>query len=101
MEEWSAIIKQLRNYPCVLDYTMANEQPWNGTSGVGIANRMYATAKSLDPQVIPTPLHVLGRISPVFSRFWRVFTVSPRRFQRAQTWNPGPRNSVKGAQTPF
>jgi hypothetical protein len=49
MEEWSAIIKQLRNYPCVLDYTMANEQPWNVTSGVGIANRMYETAKSLDP----------------------------------------------------
>lgn len=29
---------------------MANEQPWNITSGVGIANRMYAAAKSLDPQ---------------------------------------------------
>jgi len=56
-------------------------------------------------QVIPTPLHVLGRISPIFSpvfpRFLRVFTVSTRRFQRAQNRNPGPRNSVKRAQTPF
>ena len=37
-----------------------------------------------DRQVIPTPSHVLGRISPifppVFSRFLRVFTVSTRRF---------------------
>eukprot|EP01045_Picozoa_sp_COSAG04_P000640 COSAG04_NODE_16_length_40397_cov_59.653677_19_plen_233_part_00 len=48
-------------------------------------------------QVIPTPLYVLGRISPrnfsVFSRFLRVFTVSPRRFQRAASRSPGPRNS--------
>ena len=55
-------------------------------------------------QVIPTPLHVLDRISPivspVFSRFLCVFTVSPRRFQRAQNRNPGPSNSVN-AQTPF
>ena len=50
MEEWIAIIKQLRNFPCVFDYTMANEQPWNTDTGVGIANRMYAAAKSLDPQ---------------------------------------------------
>ena len=37
-----------------------------------------------DPKVIPTPLHVLGRISPIsspfFSVFLRVFTVSTRRF---------------------
>eukprot|EP01045_Picozoa_sp_COSAG04_P006874 COSAG04_NODE_346_length_16127_cov_10.497442_15_plen_145_part_00 len=55
-------------------------------------------------KVIPTPLHVLDRISPIFSpfsRFLRVFTVSTRRFQRAQNRNPGPRNRVKGAQTPF
>ena len=43
----------------------------------------------------------LAHFFPVFSRFLRVFTVSPRRFQRAPSRNPGPRNSVKGAQTPF
>ena len=57
--------------------------------------------RSSRSQVIPTPLHVLGRISPIFSPFFpvflRVFTVSTRRFQRAQNRNPGPRNSVKGA----
>eukprot|EP01045_Picozoa_sp_COSAG04_P014822 COSAG04_NODE_1131_length_8130_cov_99.963641_2_plen_231_part_00 len=35
----------------------------------------------------------LAHFSPVFSRFLRVFTVSPRRFQRAASRNPGPRNS--------
>ena len=43
----------------------------------------------------------LAHFFPVFSRFLRVFTVSTRRFQRAQNRNPGPRDSVKGAQTPF
>ena len=46
-----------------------------------------------DIQVIPTPSRVLGRISPVFPRFLRVFTVSTRRFQRATSRNPGTRNS--------
>ena len=50
------------------------------------------------PKVIPTPSHFLDRISPIFPpfffpRFLRVFTVSPRRFQRAPSRNPGPRNS--------
>eukprot|EP01045_Picozoa_sp_COSAG04_P026043 COSAG04_NODE_3537_length_2727_cov_35.004186_2_plen_271_part_00 len=35
----------------------------------------------------------LAHFPPVFSRFLRVFTVSPRRFQRAASRNPGPRNS--------
>ena len=43
----------------------------------------------------------LAHFPPVFSRFLRVFTVSPRRFQRAASRNPGPRNSGKGARTPF
>ncbi len=49
-------------------------------------------------QVIPTPSHLVDRISPisspffprflpVSSRFLRVFTVSPRRFQRAASRN--------------
>ena len=65
----------------------------------------YPLCMVYNKQVIPTPLHVLGRISPIFPpffpRFLRVFTVSTRRFQRAQNRNPGPRDSVKGAQTPF
>ena len=46
-------------------------------------------------KVIPTPSYLLDRISPifVFSRFLRVFTVSTRRFQRAASRNPAPRNS--------
>ena len=35
----------------------------------------------------------LAHFFPVFSRFLRVFTVSTRRFQRAPSRNPGPRNS--------
>ena len=58
-----------------------------------------------DAQVIPTPgapfRPYLTHFSPENSRFLCVFTVSPRRFQQAQNRNPGPRNSVKGAQTPF
>ena len=67
--------------------------------------KMIEDAERTVAQVIPTPSHVLGRISPIFPpffpRFLRVFTVSTRRFQRAQNRNPGPRDSVKGAQTPF
>ena len=43
----------------------------------------------------------LAHFSPVFSRFLRVFTVSTRRLQRAPNRIPGPRDSDKGAQTPF
>ena len=43
----------------------------------------------------------LAHFFPVFSHFLRVFTVLTRRFQRAASRNPGPRDSGKGAQTPF
>ena len=76
-----------------------------GQAHAACAASSHCSVPDVALQVIPTPLHVLGRISPifppVFSRFLRVVTVSPRRFQRAQNRNPGPRNSVKGAQTPF
>ena len=55
-------------------------------------------------QVIPTPSHVFGRISPIFPPFFPVvcaFSPSRQPFQRAPSRNPGPRNSVKGARTPF
>ena len=68
------------------------------------ANHALAGAE-LQVQVIPTPAHFLDRISPIpppFSpAFLCVFTVSPRRFQRAASRNPAPRNSGKGVQTPF
>eukprot|EP01045_Picozoa_sp_COSAG04_P018934 COSAG04_NODE_1793_length_5565_cov_52.214782_3_plen_192_part_00 len=35
----------------------------------------------------------LAHFPPVFFRFWRVFTVSTARFQRAASRSPGPRNS--------
>ena len=61
------------------------------------------TAASIG-QVIPTftcfrPF--LAHFSPFFPRFLRVFTASARRFQRAASRSPGPRDSGKGAQTPF
>eukprot|EP01045_Picozoa_sp_COSAG04_P014299 COSAG04_NODE_1062_length_8500_cov_11.838353_2_plen_289_part_00 len=40
----------------------------------------------------------LAHFSPVFPRFLRVFTAWPRRFQRAASRNPGPRNGRQGAQ---
>ena len=43
----------------------------------------------------------LAHFLPVFSRFLRVFTVSTRRFQRAPSRSPGPRDRGKSAQTPF
>ena len=41
----------------------------------------------------------LAHFPPVFSRFLRVFTVSPRRFQRAPSRNPGPRNGGTRTKT--
>ena len=55
-------------------------------------------------QVIPTPSHFrpyLAHFPPVFPHFLRVFTALTRRFQRAASRNPGPRDIGKGAQTPF
>ena len=47
----------------------------------------------------------LAHFPPVFSRFLRVFTASPRRFQRATSRNPKPRNSrqedQEGRTPPF
>ena len=40
----------------------------------------------------------LAHFCPVFPRFLRVFTVSTRRFQRAPSRNPGPRNSSRAAE---
>ena len=57
------------------------------------------------PQVIPPVPSLftllrpyLAHFCPVFSRFLRVSTAWPRRFQRAPSRNPGPRNSWQGDQ---
>ena len=57
------------------------------------------------PQVLPpvpswfTLLRpYLAHFFPVFSRFLCVFTAWPRRFHRAPSRNPGPRNSRQGGQ---
>ena len=41
----------------------------------------------------------LAHFCPVFSRFLRVSTAWPRRFQRAPSRNPGPRNGGKGTKS--
>ena len=41
----------------------------------------------------------LAHFPPVFPRFLRVFTVSTRRFQRAPSRNPGPRNGGSRTKT--
>ena len=41
----------------------------------------------------------LARFFPENSRFLRIFTASPRRFQRAPSRNPGPRNGGRRAKT--
>ena len=66
--------------------------PWIAGEGLG---------RTGDPDSFTRFRPYLAHFPPVFPRFLRVFPVSPRRFQRAQNRNPGPRNSVKGAQTPF
>ena len=57
------------------------------------------------PQVIPPVPSLftllrpyLAHFPPVFSRFLRVFTVSPRRFQRAPSRNPEPRDRRQGGE---
>ena len=41
----------------------------------------------------------LAHFCPVFSRFLRVSTAWPRRFQQAPSRSPGPRNGGKGAKS--
>ena len=47
--EWTSIIKQIRNHPCVFDYTMDNED-----INLHFAKDWYSTAKQLDP---PRPVN--------------------------------------------
>ena len=69
------------------------------------AKRRMSLMSTLSHQVIP-PLPslftllrpYLAHFSPVFSRFLCVFTAWPRRFHRAPSRNPGPRNSWQGDQ---
>ena len=45
-EQWTSIIKQIRNYPCVFDYTMDNEKD---SLHDPFASDLYTIAKTLDP----------------------------------------------------
>ena len=69
------------------------------------ANKLRGLLRELLAQVIPPVLSLftllrpyLAHFFPVFSRFLCVFTAWPRRFQRAPSRNPGPRNSRHGDQ---
>ena len=84
--------------------------PWLAASH-GQKTQAFADAVDIF-QVIPPVLSLftllrayLAHFFPVFSRLLRVFTVSPRRFQRASSRNPGPRNSrhegQEGRTPPF
>ncbi|MBM4038757.1 MAG: hypothetical protein FJ290_09600 [Planctomycetes bacterium] len=44
-QEWAAVIRRLRNHPCILDWCMGNEM-WDG---VPLAPELYRIAKDLDP----------------------------------------------------
>ena len=66
----------------IVDFDFENAwKQWSNEKPMDAETLMVEAAVS--NQVILTPLHVLGRISPifppVFSRFLRVFTVSLRR----------------------
>jgi len=55
-----------------------------GVESTAFFDKHMRSGKMTTEQVIPTPSHVLGRISPILSpfspRFLRVFTASTRRF---------------------
>ena len=75
---------------------------WDGTfsSGSGSGGKAGWCARLPgDPDSFARFRPYLAHFSPVFSRFLRVFTVSPRRFQRAPSRNPGPRNGGTRTKT--
>ena len=68
---------------------------------MGYDERSVLRALEGDPDSFTPFRPYLAHFFPVSPRFLRVFTVSTRRFQRAPSRSPGPRDSGKGAQTPF
>ena len=68
-----------------------------------LSRRIWERTLLLSGQVIPDPFTPFGpylaHFFPVFSRVLRVFTVSSRRFQRAQSRKEWPRNSGKRAKS--
>ena len=64
-----------------LELSSQDERVWTGHRKREIVDAHHANSirlRPLSPQVIPTPLHVLGRISPIFSPFFPFFA----RFHR-------------------
>ena len=96
-------------YTSVPSGSMPNHMFLQSATSCGATNNMkYSVIGGPSvsyPQVIPplpslfTRLRpYLAHFSPVFSRFLCVFTAWPRRFHRAPSRNPGPRNSWQGDQ---
>ena len=54
-------------------YTEGKESGWPTEGNCGDCSVFTLEAQLRDGQVIPTPLHVLDRISPIFSPFFPVF----------------------------
>ena len=99
-EEFEQLVTfQAKTLPTVLGEWKRLHEQAQGSSGAGPVER------SSSDQVIPTPSHLLDRILPIFPPFFPIFcaffTALTRRFQRAASRNPGPRDIGKGAQTPF
>ena len=74
----------------VTEFNVMYAQVWQGKAD-GTAHAAAAFLNST--QVIPTPSHVLGRISPIFSPFFLVFCV--HRLDEAVPTSPKPEPRAK------
>ena len=78
---------------------------WSEAEHSNVSASACPTPSATDQVIPPLPSlftllrPYLAHLFPVFSRFLRVFTAWPRRFQRAPSRNPGPRNSGKGTKS--
>ena len=68
-------------------------------TGDGICDTVWQQVIPPVPSFFTLLRPYLAHFFPVFSRFLRVFTVSTRRFQRAPSRNPGPRNGGTRTKT--
>ena len=71
--------------PSNIDFTQGGAQP--------------CTPEQVIPPVPSSFTLLRPYLAQFFSRFLRVFTALPRRFQRAPSRNPGPRNGGKGTKS--
>ena len=84
---------------------MASMEPAARASAEDFAYASFLLAAGTRTQVIPTPLHVLGRISPIFSPFFPVFCAfSPSRrggSNEPQAVTQGQETADKTPRAPF